>query len=397
MAIFEYNALTGTDRLMRGTIEASSPQEATQLLAEMKLVVNSLEKTKAERPKTAIGRDEFLLFNQQLASITKAGVPLERGLRELSADIGSKKMRKLVIDIADELENGESIERAFEKRQKYFPPLYGRILKAGVETGRLSQMLTNLNRHIEMSNQTRKIIFEAMAYPLVVLVMASVILSFVYLIVVPKFIFILTEMTGGQLPMLTLVDFAIAKNIIPFWITVGFVIAGLIILNILLSATSAGRRFKESFLLNIPIVSRLHHSSIMAKMAESMAVMIAAGADMPNCLRLSAEASGSEKLIFESDILAGQIEQGANIMQAGQFCRMIPKLFLYSVQLGSQRNELEDNLHSLSQMYVEQVRCSQARLHATLLPVMLVIVGGTIGITVLSIFLPMVKILTSLM
>ncbi len=397
MAIFEYNALTGTDRLMRGTIEASSPQEATQLLAEMKLVVNSLEKTKAERPKTAIGRDEFLLFNQQLASITKAGVPLERGLRELSADIGSKKMRKLVIDIADELENGESIERAFEKRQKYFPPLYGRILKAGVETGRLSQMLTNLNRHIEMSNQTRKIIFEAMAYPLVVLVMASVILSFVYLIVVPKFIFILTEMTGGQLPMLTLVVFAIAKNIIPFWITVGFVIAGLIILNILLSATSAGRRFKESFLLNIPIVSRLHHSSIMAKMAESMAVMIAAGADMPNCLRLSAEASGSEKLIFESDILAGQIEQGANIMQAGQFCRMIPKLFLYSVQLGSQRNELEDNLHSLSQMYVEQVRCSQARLHATLLPVMLVIVGGTIGITVLSIFLPMVKILTSLM
>jgi len=397
MAIFEYNALTSTDRLMKGIVEAASPQEAAELLKEMKLSVNLLEKAKPERSKTAIGRNEFLLFNQQLASITKAGIPLERGLRELSADIGSRKMRKLVTDIADDLEGGMSIEKAFEKRQKHFPPLYGRILKAGVETGRLSQMLTDLNRHIEMSNQTRKIIFEATAYPAVILTMAAVIISFVYIMIIPKFVTVLKEMTGGELPQLTLLMFSIAQNIIPFWISIGALVAGAIILNTLLSATSAGRRFKESFLLNIPIIGRLHHSSILAKMAESMAVMIAAGADMPNCLRLSADASGSEKLIYEAAFLAEQIENGTNIMQAGQFCGVIPKLFLYSVQLGSQRNELEDNLHSLAQMYIEQVRCSQARLQAALLPVMLILVGGFIGITVLSIFLPMIKIITSLM
>jgi type IV pilus assembly protein PilC len=178
---------------------------------------------------------------------------------------------------------------------------------------------------------------------------------------------------------------------------VSAIIGGLIILNIFLSTTPAGRRFKEFIFLSIPIIGRLHHSSILAKMAESMAVMIAAGSDMPSCLRLSAEASGSEKLILESNMLADQIEQGVNIMQAGQFCRMIPKLFLYSVQLGSQRNELEDNLHSLSQMYIERVRCYQAKLQLSLLPLMLIVVGGTIGMTVLSIFLPMVKIVTSLM
>ncbi len=397
MAIFEYNALTSTDRLMKGNIEAASPQEAAELLKEMKLVVNSLEKAKPERLKTAIGRNEFLLFNQQLASIVKAGIPLERGLRELSADIGSKKMRKLVTDIADDLEGGMSIEKAFEKRQKYFPPLYGRILKAGVETGRLSQMLTDLNRHIEMSNQTRKIIFEAMSYPAVVFVMAAVVVSFVYIMIIPQFITVLKEMTGGDLPAITLLIFSIAKNIVPFWVSIGVLVGGAIILNALLSATSAGRRFKESLLLGIPIIGRLHHSSILAKMAESMAVMIAAGADMPNCLRLSADASGSEKLISESNLLAGQVEQGTNIMQAGQFCRTIPKLFLYSVQLGSQRNELEDNLHSLAQMYVEQVRCSQARLNAILLPIMLILVGGFIGTTVLGLFLPIIRIVTTLM
>ena len=151
MATFEYNALTSAGRLMKGTIEAGTNQEADELLTQMQLVVNSVEKAAIKKPKTAIGRNEFVLFNQQLASITKACIPLERGLRELAGDISSRSMRRLVNAIADELEAGVSIEKAFEKRQKHFPPLYGRILKAGVETGRLSEMLTSLNRHLTVN------------------------------------------------------------------------------------------------------------------------------------------------------------------------------------------------------------------------------------------------------
>ena len=198
MATFEYNAMTASDRLMKGIIEAGSVQEATELLEQMRLKVNSLEKAKPERPKTPIARTEFLLFNQQLASLTKAGIPLEKGLRELSKDVASRPMRKLIDSIAIDLEAGMSIERAFEKRKEHFPPLYGRILKAGVETGRLSEMLTSLNRHLEISNQTRRIVFEATAYPAVVFVMGSIIMTFVLLFLIPKFRGILTEMMGGQ-------------------------------------------------------------------------------------------------------------------------------------------------------------------------------------------------------
>ncbi len=155
-------------------LTACSQEEASELLKGMQLTVNSIEKAKAPKPKTAIGRNEFLLFNQQLASIAKAGIPLERGLRELAKDVTSKPMRRLIDAIAGELESGVSIEEAFEKRRKHFPPLYGRILKAGVETGRLSEMLTSLNRQLEVSNQTRRIIFEAISYPAIVLIMAKV-------------------------------------------------------------------------------------------------------------------------------------------------------------------------------------------------------------------------------
>lgn len=397
MATFEYNALTSAGRVMRGTIEAGSQKEADELLKQMQLTVNSIEKAKPKKPKTAIGRNEFLLFNQQLASITKAGIPLERGLRELANDVSSKPMRRLIEAIADELEAGVSIEEAFEKRQKHFPPLYGRILKAGVETGRLSEMLTGLNRHLESANRTRRIIFEAMAYPAVVLALAAVIMTAVFLIIIPQFGPILTEITeGAHLPVLTKAFLGMAKNIVPFWIGAAVFVTAIIALLAMLSTFPAGRRFKESIVLKVPVMGRLYHSSILSKMAEAMAMMIAAGCDMPSCLRLASGATGSEKLVLESDILAGQIEQGENILEAGQFCRVIPRLFLYSIQLGAQRNELQDNLYSLGQMYSEQARCGQARLQAILLPIMLILVGGFLTVTVLAMFLPMIQILTSL-
>ena len=397
MATFEYNALTSAGRLMKGTIEASTNQEADELLKQMQLVVNSVEKAKTMKPKTAIGRNEFVLFNQQLASITKAGIPLERGLRELASDISSRSMRKLVDAIADELEAGVNIEQAFEKRQKHFPPLYGRILKAGVETGRLSEMLTSLNRHLEMANQTRRIIFEAMTYPAVILVLAAIILTGVFMFIIPQFGSVLAEMTEGkELPILTRAFLIMAQNVVPFWATVGSVIAVIIVLYVVLSTSAAGRRFKESILLQTPVIGRVYHSSVLSRMAEGMAIMVAAGSDMPLSLRLSSGATGSEKLILENEALAGQIEQGANIVEAGQFCRMIPRLFLYSIQLGTQRNELQDNLYSLGQMYTEQARCGQARLQAVLLPVMLIGVGCFIAMTILAMFLPMIGIITNL-
>lgn len=396
MATFKYNALTSAGRLMKGTIEAGSRDEADELLKQMQLVVNSLDKDTLRKPKTAIGRNEFMLFNQQLASITKAGIPLEKGLRELAHDVSSKSMRKLVDAIADELEAGVSIEEAFEKRQKRFPPLYGRILKAGVETGRLNEMLTSLNRHLEMATQTRRIIFEAMSYPAVTLALAAIILTGLFLFVIPQFGPILDEMTGGRLPALTRLFLNMARNVVPFWIVVASFFGAIVALFMVLSRSTAGRRFKESILLNIPVVGRVYHSSILCRMAEAMAIMVASGSDMPASLRLSSGATGSETLILESEILAGHLERGENILEAGQFCKLIPRLFLYSVQLGSQRNELQDNLYSLGQMYAEQARCGQSRLQAVLLPAMIIGVGCFIAMTILAMYLPMIGIITSL-
>lgn len=396
MAVFKYNALTSAGRLMKGTLEAGSPEDAKDLLGQMGLTVNSLDKSKAAPLKTAVGRNEFLLFNQQLASITKAGIPLERGLRELARDVSSKSMRQLIDEIAADLEAGVGIEEAFGKRQKHFPPLYGRILKAGVETGRLSEMLTSLNRHLELAGHTRRIIFEAISYPAVIFVLASMIVTLVFTFIIPQFGVVLEEMIGGELNPVTKAVLGLAENVVPLWIGVGVLVAILIAVLSVLSASRAGRRLKEAMLLSVPVVGRLYHHSVLSRMAEAMSMLVSAGCDLPECLRLGAVATGSEKLLLDSDRLAGRIEQGVNLLEAGDLSGMLPRLFLYSAQLGAQRHELQDNLHSLGEMYADQARASQTRLQAVLLPVMLVVVGGFMATIILAMFLPMIQVVTSL-
>jgi type II secretory pathway component PulF len=258
-------------------------------------------------------------------------------------------------------------------------------------------MLTSLNRHLELANQTRRIIFEALSYPAVILSLAAVILTAIFMIIIPQFGPILTEMTeGARLPKLTRLFLSITEHIVPFWIGVGILVAVMVFFVRILSSSPAGRRFKESLFLRMLVIGRVYHSSVLSRMAESMAMMVAAGCDMPACLRLGSGSTGSEMLLLESEMLAKQIEQGANILEAGQFCRMIPRLFLYSIQLGTQRNELQDNLYSLGQMYSDQARCGQARLQAILLPVMLIVVGGILAMAVLSMFLPLITIVKHL-
>jgi len=394
MALFEYQALTSGGRAMKGTLEAASREQVREMLIdEMKLTVNTIEKTTEIKPKRPIGRNEFVLFNQQLASLTKAGIPLERGLRELAQDVKSRPMRKLVDDIAGELEAGKSIEQAFEKHHRSFPALYGRILKAGVETGRLSEMLTSLNRHLEMGNQTRRIIFEAVCYPAVVLALAAIIMTGIFTMVIPHFGEIFSDF-GIALPGLTTFILAISQEVITFWAVIAAIVLLLGLLKVTLAGSPAGRRAKEQLFMWVPALGKLYHFSILSRMAEAMALLINAGCDMPTCLRLGAQASGSEKLKAEAEIVASQIEQGSGILEAGQFCAVLPRLFLYSIQLGTQRNELQDNLYSLAQMYTQQALCMQGRLQAILLPIMLGVVGTLVAICVLGLFLPLVTMIS---
>ena len=384
---------------MTGTLEATSSDQATELLTEMNLTVNEITKAKQKPPKTHVGRSEFVLFNQQLESITKAGIPLEKGLRELAKDVSSPAMSRLIKDVVYDLEQGVPIEKAIEKRQRSFPPLYSKIISAGSKTGRLSEMLTALNRHLELSTKTRRIVTESMAYPLVVLILLMFIMTFMFTFIIPTFGNVLTDMTGGRarLPALTQFYLDVAVNFDKILIGIGLFIAAVVSIYLILSTTPQGRRFKENVFLKNPLLGRLYHANLLARLSESMALLVNANLPLPEVLRLSADTTASENLKLECEMIASSIEQGNGIMESGFQTRMMPSLFLYSIQLGTQRNQLCDNLHSLGQMYTTQTHSLQSRLQALLTPILVIMLGLFVGMTIAAMFLPMISITTALM
>ncbi|HPO68741.1 MAG TPA: type II secretion system F family protein [Anaerohalosphaeraceae bacterium] len=399
MALFEYRSCTKAGRLMTGTIEAANIDQARISLEELGLQVTELEQAKPAPAPHPVGRSEFMLFNEQLASLTKAGIPLERGLRELAHDAGSGRMKSLLNSIADDLEQGIPIDKAIEKRQKHFPPLYNMIFRAGIETGRLHEMLANLNRHLQVEHRTRRIVIEAISYPLMILLIAAILVTFLFTMVVPAFAELMWDMSDGRLglPMLTVFLLNLAEHIWSFWIGAGILIGGCILFWIVLSASPEGRQIKEKVLDNIPLLGRVYRNGLMSRFAESLSALIKAGCTMDTAVELAGQSSGSERLKQDCVLLAGQLREGFNVMEAGLNCSVISHLFLYSVQLGSQRNELRENLDGLAQLYAAKTYTLQSQLQAVLMPLLIILLGGIIGLIILSLFLPMVKITQVLM
>lgn len=399
MALFEYRSITTAGRLMTGTIEAADIEQARTSLDQMNLQVTELERIKEKTATKGVGHNEFVLFNEQLASLTKAGIPLEQGLRELAHDAGSSKMKALINDVANDLEQGVPIDQAVQKRQKDFPPLYGLILKSGVETGRLSEMLTNLNRHLQVELRTKRIIVESLTYPAVVLVLTALIITFLFVMVIPAFREVLYDMSDGRagLPFLTQLILNMSRHVWDFWLGIGIVVAVVAFLWKSLSYTTAGRRGKERFFRSLPMVGRVFRNGLLARFSECMSVLVNAGCTLDDAVELSGQSSSSELLKQDCKTLAAQLKQGSNFLEAGMNCKTIPRLFLYSVQLGAQRNELKENLNSLGRMYTAKTFSLQSQMQAILSPVLIIFLGGTIGMIVLALFLPMVKMIGVLM
>ena len=393
MARFQYQGLTDGGRLLRGDIEAASAEQAHQILVKMNVEVQSLQEAPAPLPRARIGRAELILFNQQLASIAKAGVPLDRGLREVAADMQKPALRRLAIQLADDLHAGASVEEAFARCQGSLPPLYGHIIKAGLQSGRLGEMLVSLNRHLEVQGQTRRILIEAITYPAVVLAIAAVLLTAVFTLVVPSFLPIFRDM-GSQLPSLTLFFLGLGQHVVWFWVGVGILVGAVVATWAVLSASPGGRRAKESIRFHVPVLGRVYHRGLLSRLTDTLAMMVGAGCDLPTATRLAFASTGSQTFLEEGERMAQSLERGEDLATAGVYCRHVPSLLFYSMQIGMQRNELQDNLYSLSEMYGQQARTQQSRLQGMLLPLMIIFVGGVVATAIAAMFMPFVSLIT---
>ncbi len=400
MKPYTYTAQCDGGAAIEGTIEAPDSDEALKHLVGMRLTNIDLREAKGWSRRRRIRGDDFIFFNEQLATLAASGTCLDVGLRQLGKDLQSSRLRRVLDEVAGEIEKGVPLDEAVSSRADQLPALYARVVRAGVATGRLSATLLNLSHHLRQMAETKRLMWEALAYPGMVLVLAVGLVSAVLMLLIPQFdkIFSDFQLSGFyvQTPMLSTIifDFARVAPTVLGWI-------GLVVLVMVIGFVAArfswdGRLLREQLLLKIPVLGRAVRDSIRARFLRAMGFSIGSGIPLPEAVRLAADAAASPNLRRDAETMAKRVEQGQRAYEACKDLVVVPPMFGYIVEVNEDRNNLEHGLIELSKSYEMRAGHGQNLLRAWLAPLAIVIVGGLIGLCVLALFLPLISILQSL-
>ena len=351
---FSYRAQTREGLPVLGTLDAADHAEAQRLLAAMRLQV--IEVSGSDRqPKTSpLSGEDFLSFNQQLAYLTRAGLPVERGLRLIAQEARSPRMAATIRQIADDAERGVPLGEAFGSRRGKFPPLYGRLIDAGVQANNLPAMLFNLGRHMELIQRLRTTVWRAVAYPLVVLGALAFVLMLLGAFVLPKFQDIYRDF-GTTLPAMT--QFLLAS--IPWipWIAGALavmVIGGPMIWRAQLWGVD---QFVVDavLVLPIPLLGPVLRRNFIARWCDAVRLGVEAGLDLPAAIRLAGDAIGSPSLRADGETLIFGLGSSGRLSESGKLF-MLTDTVTTAIDLASDGRNLPSTLGSLSQMYQQPGR-----------------------------------------
>jgi type IV pilus assembly protein PilC len=400
MPWFEYEGLTQGGTAIAGRIEANSSQLAQDELARMQIDVREVIKTDPPpRQSSGLREDDLIFFNEQLASLAEAGLALDEGLAQLARDITSPRLRRWIAGLVDDLRRGLPIDQAIAAREAGLPLLYSRVIRAGIQSGELPATLLNLNQHLRVTGNTRRLLWEMASYPLLIALMALTLVSGFFLFIIPQFKEMYADF-GAALPGATLLLMRLSDWFVqgypPGWMVVWFTPLIIAILWHFLRYTRTGTTLRETILFRIPIIGRIHQASLVARFLRSAATALATGIPLPQAMRLSADATGSRLLSRDAEWLAGEVERGHSIFVANQTARIIPPLFGFCVQVAVGREALPSAIAKLSSSYENRALHNQAMLRVILFPGLIIFVGGMLGFIILSMFLPLISLINSI-
>jgi type II secretory pathway component PulF len=395
MPWFKYEGLTPGGTAIAGEIEAVDRERALDDLSQMRIEVRELDAAASPRKHAqAIGEEDLVFFNEQLASLAEAGIALDEGLAQLARDIESPRLRRWIEGIVADLHNGVSIDRAIAAREQGLPLLYSRVVRAGIDSGELPATLLNLNQHLRLSSGIRRMLWEILSYPLLVAGLACTVISLFFLLVAPGFRGIF-ESFGTRLPKLTLLVIDIADNYVIILLVLACLIGGVVLGWQALRLSRAGLAFRETIVLGMPILGRVYRASLISRFLRSVSTAVATGIPLPQAMRLAGDATGSMRLSGDAERLAAEVERGQSVFVASQSASLVPPLFGFCVQVATGRGTLPVALGQLARSYENRAYTAQGWLRVILLPLVVILLGGFLAFVILAMFLPLTQLINS--
>lgn len=389
MPLFDYTGQLPSGATFQGALEATGTEEAEATLARLGVRVTTLRPAQRTAYVAPLSLDEFTFFNEQLAAMTQSRLPLDAGLRQLAADVGSRKLKRLLLDLAGDLAAGTPLEDALQRQQRRFPPQYPAVVEAGLRTGDVAGTLYGLTTHLRLKSHMRRTLLELALYPLFVLVLTFLITAFIMRAVVPALASVVFDLAAEMGPRASSVQQtgALVFWLANVWPTVEIIFGALLVLlivGLVLVCLPGSHRVREFLLRRVPGFAQVYWSSVVARFAHTSALAAFSGTPLPELIAASGAASGSPSLAKATQRVADRLVRGESLVVAAADERDVPALWTCAVTVAAPRGDLPAALTELARAYELRAQHWVSTIRALLGPLLFLIVAAGVGGVVVS-------------
>lgn len=402
MTRFNYKARDASGVSRTGAVTADSPgQVAARLRGQNLFVVEITEAQSLPTGKPAKGfrkkvtRQELAMFCRQLAVMITAGVPLLSALKVLRAQAEKEKLRDALEGITAKLEGGNGFAQSLAEYPEIFPKMVVTMVEAAEAGGVLDNILERVASFLEWEHRIREKVKSSITYPVAVLIIAVLAVSFVITFVLPAFSGILSQM-DVKLPLITKVILGMANGFRHYWyLILPLVIGPLLGIFYYVKTSPEGRRNFDSIIIRIPVIGGLLRKTIISRFCRTLAALLRVGVPVISALEVVEKTCGN--MVVEESIARARayIYEGEGMAEPLRESGIFPPLVIEMINVGEETGSLDSMLEKVGDFYDEEVENLANRLSTVIEPVLIVFVGGIVCLVLLSVFLPLFKVIGS--
>jgi len=385
-----------TNESISGERFSNSPQALAAVLRREQVAPLSIREKKAGglniKFGSGVSQQEIAIFTRQFSVMLDAGLPLVQCLEAIAQQQTNNSFKEILEEIRGDVESGSTLSDAMARHPKVFDNLFSSLIAAGEAGGILDTILQRLAIFIEKLVKLKSALRSAMIYPAIILTVAVGAVAIILIKVIPVFR-TLFEGFNVQLPLLTRIVIEMSRILSSYWIAfiVVFAVIGFALRSYY--RTDGGRLTMDAVLLRVPVLGDIVRKIIVARFTRTLATLLSSGVPILECLDITTRTAGNAVLEGVVRQTRRSIEEGKTMSEPLKASKFFPVMVTQMVSVGESTGELDNMLMKVADYYEEEVDAVVANLLKILEPVMLVILGTLVGVIVVSMYMPMFKLI----
>jgi len=333
---------------------------------------------------------EFLVFNQELATLLKAGMPLVQSLEILRQRLTNPVLRSVLDDVYERVRGGASLSDAFVAQGDLFPGVYTAALMAGEKSGSLEIVLRRYVGYMKVLGSVRRRALSALVYPAVLTTLALIVVGIIVLKVIPEFA-AFYDVFNAQLPATSRALFAVSiffkSELVP--ILAG--LAALVVVAWVVIRRPRERTRFDQFILRVPVVGATVRKFATSQLARTLATLLGGGIPLVNAVEIAARSIGNQHMARAMEWVGQRVREGESFASALQSRGVFPSVAVKMAEVGESTGALQEMLNSLADFYDEEIETDLGRFVTLVEPVLLIVMGLVIASLLLSLYMPLIQ------